>query len=117
GAGGGRCGRCPGPCYGRGRRGRRSDPGAGCGGSNCELSFSCPSPVGFLFAEFGAGGGSLPARGSMKRLVMPVIIGRNLLKTSTNSPAISRLSVTVAKKLRLGLLNDALMSQCSVNRP
>jgi len=32
----------------------------------------------------------------MKRLVMPVIIGRNLLKTSTNSPAISRLSVTVA---------------------
>src|SRR5262245_852000 len=51
------------------------------------------------------------ARGRTERPVAATIIGRNLLKTSTNSPAISRLSASVAKKIRLGLLIDALMSQ------
>src|SRR5262245_46180972 len=46
----------------------------------------------------------------MERPYSLVIVGRNLLKTGTNSPVISILSPTVAEKLRLVLTIDAYKS-------
>jgi hypothetical protein len=52
----------------------------------------------------------------MERPRSKAIVGRNLLKTSTNSPAISTLSVTVAEKLRLVLTTDATKTHLCANR-
>jgi len=47
--------------------------------------------------------------------LLPAIVPLNLLKTSTNSPAISVLWGSVAEKLRLGLRIDAIRSQFARN--
>jgi hypothetical protein len=52
----------------------------------------------------------------MERPALGAMIGPNLLKTGTNSPAISSLSKTVAEMLQLGLMADAIRSQSAGKR-
>src|SRR5262245_57765021 len=72
-------------------------------------------------------GDSCPCRNCPDELALDAVVARNarlplvifsryLLKTGRNSPVISTLWASVAKKLRLGLTADARMSQSGPDR-